>query len=235
MSCGCDDIVCGLGCVAGKTLDTVSTKVKSCAEGCASIDERWASFKLEFNKVYVDDDDETDRKKIFERSLKQVNDGNARQGGAPVFGLNWMADRKPEERHQRGYKRNSARHSADVEVLEVENPARPKSIDWRLTEAVTPIKNQGQCGSCWSFSAVETLESREFIIAKQPLKVLSEQELVDCERTGQDHGCQGGQMENAFDWIIKNGIALESDYKYKGANGTCKATTTKKAFTNIKA
>jgi KDEL-tailed cysteine endopeptidase len=139
-----------------------------------------------------------------------------------------------EFRKRNGYKK-STKNEENIETYENNFRLNPESVDWRNKGALTPVKNQGQCGSCWSFSAVETLESREFIIAKQPLKVLSEQELVDCERTGQDHGCQGGEMENAFDWIIKNGIALESDYKYKGANGTCKATTTKKAFTNIKA
>jgi C1A family cysteine protease len=90
---------------------------------------------------------------------------------------------------------------------------------------LTPVKNQGSCGSCWAFSTVETLESREKILNNKDLQVLSPQQLVDCENAahgGKDQGCQGGLMENAFDWLNNKGIALESDYPYTGTNGTCK-------------
>lgn len=69
----------------------------------------------------------------------------------------------------------------------------PSKKDWRNTGAMTPVKNQGQCGSCWAFSTIETLESREQI-AGNGLTVLSEQQLVDCDKV--DHGCQGGIMQN---------------------------------------
>lgn len=214
MSCGCDDIFCGLGCIAGKTLDTVASKVKSCSAGCASIDEQWESFKLEFNKVYVDDADEAGSKQIFEQSLKQVTDGNARSSGAPVFALNWMADRKPEERYQRGYKRNSARRSADVEVLKVANPSHPRSIDWTLTEAVTPIKNQGQCGSCWAFSATETIESHFILGNGMTYGVsLSPQQITSC--TTADYGCGGGEPMDAYDYVMSvPGLTNEWNWPY---------------------
>merc|ERR1719262_1898061 len=65
MGCACSDVFCALGCVAGKTLDSVSSKVKSCASGCASSDEGWETYKLEFKKTYASDDDEAERKELF--------------------------------------------------------------------------------------------------------------------------------------------------------------------------
>jgi len=89
----------------------------------------------------------------------------------------------------------------------------PASVDWRTKNALTKVKNQGSCGSCWAFSAVETVESREFIQAGKPLTVLSEQMLVDCEHLGKpkDQGCGGGEMTNALKWMATNGIAAEKD------------------------
>lgn len=80
---------------------------------------------------------------------------------------------------------------------------------------MTAVKNQGSCGSCWAFSATETIESREFLLAKNDLKTLAPQLLVSCENQkngGKDMGCNGGLMENAFDWLSKsgNGMALET-------------------------
>jgi C1A family cysteine protease len=94
-------------------------------------------------------------------------------------------------------------------------------IDWTTKGAVTPVKNQGQCGSCWAFSTTGALEG-EYFLKNQNLKSFSEQQLVDCDHNG-DQGCNGGLMDNAFDFIKSNGgICSESDYPYKGVGGTCK-------------
>lgn len=93
----------------------------------------------------------------------------------------------------------------------------PESIDWRSNNVVNPIKDQGQCGSCWSFSTIQALESAS-AIKYGILNILSEQELVDCDNLkngGKDSGCNGGLMDNAFTWITKNnGICSEADYPY---------------------
>jgi C1A family cysteine protease len=91
----------------------------------------------------------------------------------------------------------------------------PASLDWRTKGAVTPVKDQGQCGSCWTFSATGAVEGA-WAIAKGQLIDLSEQELVDCA-TGVSygsHGCSGGQMEGAFKFIIENGQCSLSSYPY---------------------
>ncbi|KAL8154200.1 hypothetical protein V2J09_011960 [Rumex salicifolius] len=90
----------------------------------------------------------------------------------------------------------------------------PPSVDWRKKGAVTPVKDQGQCGSCWAFSTVVAVEGVNQIKTKK-LVSLSEQELIDCDNT-QNQGCNGGLMELAFDFVHKNGgLTTEDNYPYK--------------------
>ena len=99
----------------------------------------------------------------------------------------------------------------------------PVSTDWTAKGVVTPVKDQGQCGSCWSFSTTGALEGA-YAIQYGKLESFSEQQLVDCDTLGnggKDHGCNGGLMDNAFSWIAKNdGLCLEAEYPY--VSGTTK-------------
>ena len=99
------------------------------------------------------------------------------------------------------------------------------AIDWVAKGAVTPIKDQAQCGSCWAFSTVAGMEGQLFV-AEGKLLSMSEQDLVSCDKNG-DQGCNGGLMDNAFTWIQTNGLCTEADYPYTsgtGSSGTCKTT-----------
>ncbi|KAK2984203.1 hypothetical protein RJ640_017316 [Escallonia rubra] len=99
--------------------------------------------------------------------------------------------------------------------------AVPSSMDWRKKGAVTSVKDQGQCGSCWAFSAIAATEGINQLTTGKLIS-LSEQELVDCDKTGEDQGCEGGYMEDGFEFIIKNkGIASEAQYPYDAADRTC--------------
>lgn len=98
----------------------------------------------------------------------------------------------------------------------------PKSIDWRKRHAVTPIKDQQQCGSCWAFSAVGSMEGQHAIKDKK-LVSLSESQIVDCDVNGTDQGCGGGWMDGAFEYVIKQGgLESEEEYPYTPQNEPCK-------------
>lgn len=100
----------------------------------------------------------------------------------------------------------------------------PKEWDWRSLGVVSPVKNQGKCGSCWTFSTVGALESH-FLLKYGQFRNLSEQQLVDCAGDYDNHGCKGGLPSHAFEYIKDNGgISLETNYPYLAQDGTCKIT-----------
>ncbi|GAB4840490.1 hypothetical protein Ancab_021259 [Ancistrocladus abbreviatus] len=107
----------------------------------------------------------------------------------------------------------------------------PASIDWRTRGAVTHVKDQGQCGSYWAFSTVAAVEGINQIMTDQ-LVSLSEQELVDCDH--ENFGCNGGQMEKAFEFIKKiGGLTTEETYPYMAGDGTCDDTKLNYPVVNI--
>ena len=97
----------------------------------------------------------------------------------------------------------------------------PNSYDWNDRGCVTSVKNQGDCGSCWSFSSVEAMEGL-WCIRTKLLFNLSEQELVDCSNYLGNQGCMGGYMTNGFQYVIDHGLCLNQSYPYKATDQLCK-------------
>merc|ERR1712139_462067 len=114
----------------------------------------------------------------------------------------------------------------EVEVME----ERASDIDWSTdASVVNPVKDQGQCGSCWAFSAVGTVESA-YALAAGKLGSYAEQQLVDCDTTGGSQGCNGGFNQYGISYIGQTGIASESSYPYTATDGSCKASSVSKAW-----
>jgi len=162
---------------------------------------------------------------VFKKNMQLAKDASAKHPKAR-FGATKFADLAPEEfkaMYLPGeYPMGITNPSWPIAPLysEKELQAAPSTWDWRDHGAVTPIKNQGQCGSCWSFSTTGNVEGQWFL-AGNSLVGLSEQNLVDCDT--RDSGCDGGLMSNAFMYIMQNnGIDTEASYPYTAEDGTCK-------------
>jgi len=124
-----------------------------------------------------------------------------------------------------GYK-PSMRVAERQAVANLSTVGLPTSVDWREKNAVTPVKNQGSCGSCWAFSTTGSTEGMN-AIATGNLISLSEQQLVDCSKSYGNMGCNGGLMDNAFKYLEKYTLETESAYPYTGKGGSCEYSAAK--------
>merc|ERR1712212_316955 len=185
----------------------------------------WEQFKDIHGKTYQDLEEETYRKSIFAENLKDIQEHNKKFLAGEVHyskGANHLADKHIEEVIGEGFKHNPE-EAATEEVFQLGDVAAPVSYDWRrVPGVVTPVKNQGQCGSCWSFSSTGALEG-QLMIKKGQSFSLSEQQLVDCSRQFGNYGCRGGWMNNAYKYIqYAGGITTESQYPYEARDATCR-------------
>ncbi|KAG6513524.1 thiol protease SEN102-like [Zingiber officinale] len=210
---------------------TVSRCIPFTEEDLSTEDSLWALYERwrSHHTVARDLEEKRRRFNVFKHNVKFIHEFNKKDEPYKLR-LNAFADLTNQEfrgfyagskieHHQirRGEKPEGEFKHGHVDLHKL-----PASVDWRTQGAVTPVKDQGQCGSCWAFSTVVAVEGINQI-ASRKLISLSEQELVDCD-TG-NSGCDGGLMDNAFEFI-KNvgGITTEATYPYTAQQGPCSAS-----------
>jgi cathepsin L len=198
---------------------------------------QWSNFVSTYEKSYTDVE-AARRFEIFKRNVDFIDDHN-NSTSTYTLAINKFADMSFEEFSATylGYKMpqrtNGQKFAANVRV-----EALPASFDWRQKGAVTGVKDQGQCGSCWSFSTTGSVEGCHFL-GTGKLVSLSEQNLVDCSQAEGNMGCDGGLMDDAFQYIMDNkGIDTEDSYPYTAEDGTCHYSkkncgSTVTAFTDV--
>jgi len=183
-------------------------------------------FMSQYNKKYTHDTFFY-RYTVFKANMDKVYLAN-KQEHSYTLGMNEMGDMTHAEfkATKLGYNKIDRSYARSKNAAGPHQHVKnaPAKVDWRNKGAVTPIKNQQQCGSCWAFSTTGSTEGA-FAIATGKLISLSEQQLVDCSGSFGNQGCEGGLMDQAFEYIISvNGLTTESNYPYTAMDGSCNST-----------
>jgi C1A family cysteine protease len=191
--------------------------------------EQFEEFKRKHEKSYSSVTENEYRFRVFEQSLERVARRNAKTSLAR-FGVTKFSDLTPGEFANLYLMKNFDKtYMPEAPVWDevvrgtIMNsaPRLPSEYDWKSKGKVTPVNDQGQCGSCWDFSATETIES-VYAIAGHSLTPLSEQQILDCDTSGQDQGCNGGFPYGAYQYVITaGGIETSADYPYTAESSSC--------------
>ena len=207
--------------LAGVAVDAHPEHIEALHEGTHF--EHFNTWLQKFKPAYVDDVEEVAKRfKVFSDNLDYIREVNA-QKKSFYLGLTGLTDLTVEEYKQKylnpSLKTQLRQSRKNLSAFSHANVTAGSSVDWRQKGAVTPVKNQQQCGSCWAFSSTGSMEGINFIETGKLIS-LSEQQLVDCDKV--DMGCNGGIMDNAFKYVMSNGgIDTEDDYAYTAQTGTC--------------
>ncbi|XP_020297465.1 cathepsin L [Pseudomyrmex gracilis] len=194
------------------------------------LDAEWFIFKMHHKKVYTSPIEEGYRMKIFLDNKRKIAEHNRKYEMNEVsykLGMNKYGDML---RHEfvsilNGFNKSVStlkQQFIGPTFIMPANVELPQEVDWRKHGAVTEVKDQGHCGSCWAFSSTGALEGQHF--RKTDILVsLSEQNLVDCSGKFGNNGCNGGLMDNAFEYIKENrGLDTEKSYPYEAENDKCR-------------
>lgn len=194
-----------------------------------STDYKFMEWIVQNGRSYATSEEYKLRFSLYKLRDSAIEAFNLDSDNTHLVGHNMFSDRTSDEmKVMNGYK-----HEEPTKVSELLEVDIPKTLDWRTKGAVTPVKNQGQCGSCWAFSATGSLEAA-FFLKHGNLKSFSEQQLVDCAggKWG-NYGCGGGLMDSAFKYIESYPLEEEGVYPYTAMDGTCVATKTKEEATVV--
>jgi KDEL-tailed cysteine endopeptidase len=204
-----------------------STSVYKSVDHYSTVPE-FINFAIEHNKTYFD---ATETRLAYERfydNLQKIKNHDSVYHGYEL-GVNQFADMDVDQFDDfkgRGCFHSLLKYSASSgcsKFVSTGSPL-PDSVDWRTQGVVTPVKDQGQCGSCWSFSATGAQEGA-WALKTGDLVSLSEQQLVDCSTSYGNMGCNGGLMDSAFEYIIDHGLCTENEVPYTASDGICKTCT----------
>ena len=186
------------------------------------VETQFQEFVATYRKSYATSDEYSTRLGIFASNLQEIADQQAANPDAE-YGVNHFADWSKEERMELlTWKPSTAKKNF---VNTVGSPTK-NDVNWVEEGETTPVKDQGACGSCWAFSGVETIESAYAVVNdvhNDDIPRFSEQQMVDCAKYPAygSFGCQGGWMQDTFEYATKNGLCLEAEYPYTARDGTC--------------
>jgi len=193
------------------------------------VENRWNKWKTTHNKIYQDGEEALLRQLVWRENLKKVEEHNRRYRAGKVtysLAMNKFADLMPEEMIAmiNGYRNISQGHRRfppRAIYRRHRNIRIPDEIDWRDEGYVTPVKNQGQCGSCWAFATTGAMEGQVFATTGRLIS-LSAQNLVDCA-SGQPigTGCEGNNFPAAYEYMKNYGVESWDDYPYTAQDGRC--------------
>jgi C1A family cysteine protease len=184
-------------------------------------------FKIKYQKAYANLHENAFRFEIFRQNLKLINDHKNNTEATYTVAVNKFADLTYSEFKSKYLMNDISKIKQDANSCQSQvtgNVRVGSSVDWAAQGKVQKVKNQEQCGSCWAFSTVGSMESAYAIFSKdQTLLNLSEQELVDCSKDYGNEGCNGGLMNLGFAYIAEHGLHEEDAYPYRGVDQTCSA------------
>ncbi|EAS05558.2 papain family cysteine protease (macronuclear) [Tetrahymena thermophila SB210] len=205
---------------------------------------QWSS---QHQRVYLNEDEKLFRQMVFFENLQKIQEHNSDPNNTYSIGLNKFSDMTKEEFAEKilmksdfvdnlmkGINQEATHNDANKEAqFNSKGVSYAYSIDWRTKGAVTSVKDQGSCGSCWSFSAAGVMESYNFIRNKAALVDFSEQQLVDCVIPANgynSYGCRGGWPVQCLDYASKVGITTLDKYPYVAFQNNCNVTDTNNGF-----